>query len=244
MSYLHAVLLGLVQGLTEFFPVSSSAHLKLAKLLLGVEGDHLLFDLFCHFGTLCALIFFLRKEILQANFKQIFFALVPLVPFYFLLKPLREAACDVHFLGYFMILTSFILFIGGWIKLSRPVSPVKDAMMIGAMQGLALIPGISRSASTISTARSLGWNAREAVRFSFLLSIPTILGGTALESIKVIASKPEVFSFGPCLIGFFASLSFGLLIVPRAMGFLEKGNLKPFAWYCLLAGVLVTLCLR
>jgi undecaprenyl pyrophosphate phosphatase UppP len=70
------------------------------------------------------------------------------------------------------------------------------------------------------------------------------MGGTLLESAKVIAHPPESFSFGPCFVGFFAALSLGLIIVPRALRFLEKGNLKPFAWYCLLAGILVTLILR
>lgn len=241
MTYLQALILGLIQGLTEFFPISSSAHLKLAKFFLGVEGDHVLFDLFCHLGTLCVLVYYFRREILQVSRKQVFFALVPLVPFYFLLKPLRDAASDIHFLGPFLAISALILFLGTKWQLSRVISPLKDSVLIGTMQAVALIPGISRSASTISTARFLGWSAKEAVHFSFLLSIPTILGGTALETIKMAAAPPASFSFGPCLLGFFASLGMGSLIIPHALKFLEKGNLKPFAWYCLFAAIVITL---
>jgi undecaprenyl-diphosphatase len=241
MSYLQALILGLIQGLTEFFPVSSSAHLKIAKFLLGIEGDHVFFDLSCHLGTLCAVIYYFRREILAVNRKQLFLALVPLVPFYFFLKPVREATSDIHFLAPFLAISAFFLFLGTKWQLSRAISPFKDSAVIGTMQAVALLPGISRSAATISTARVLGWSPKEAVHFSFLLSIPTVLGAAALEGMKMVAAPPASFSFGPCFLGFFASLGMGFLLIPRALKFLEKGNLKPFAWYCLFAAIVVTL---
>jgi undecaprenyl-diphosphatase len=255
MSYIEAVILGLIQGLTEFFPISSSAHLKIAKLLLGIESaeSHLIFDLFCHMGTLIALFYFLSKDIKHILFHDrkkawlFFIAIVPLVPFYFLLKPVRDAASESEFLGFFMIGTAAIIFATSWLKFHREKtpSPTKDAFWIGTMQAVALIPGISRSAATIGMARSLGWTAHEAVRFSFLLSIPTILGGSFLELFKIATSpNPLPVSLPHCIAGFAASLGAGLLIVSPAITFLEKGNLKPFAWYCLIAGILVTLYLN
>lgn len=250
MSSLHAFLIGLMQGLTEFLPISSSAHLKLAKLLLGVdhEGEsQVVFDLVCHLGTLIAVLFFLRRdifEILRGDRKKLgllFLGTVPLIPFYFLLKPLREYASQTHLVGFFLLCTACLLFLGDRLRLKREGSgKLRDVLCIGAMQSIALIPGISRSASTISTARILGWEAKEAVRFSFLLSIPTILGGNCLEMLKLATKthEPLSISISSCILGFLAALGFGLLSIRYAVRFLEKGNLRPFAWYCLALGVL------
>lgn len=244
MSALHALILGILQGITEFFPVSSSAHLKIAKMFLGVEGGEgqVVFDLVCHLGTLTALLYFLRKEILNVTREQLkgfFLALLPLVPAYFLLKPVREWASQIHLLGFFLILTSFILFCGHAFQL--PAKKRKDSsvmLLIGAMQSLALIPGISRSASTIACARFLGWSAGKAVRFSFLLAIPTIIGGNCLELLKIALSShaiPEI-SISGCILGFLASCSMGLVAIGFGFRFLERGCFKPFAWYCLIVG--------
>jgi undecaprenyl-diphosphatase len=255
MSWLQALIMGVLQGLTEFLPVSSSAHLKLAKLLLGMEGQEslVLFDLICHLGTLTALLLFLRKDIfnlLRGDRKTlglILLGTLPLFPFYFLLKPLRDWASQTPLLGIFLLITAGILFAGSRLKIkrSKPDSPRKqihDVLWIGTMQAAALIPGISRSASTISCAKILGWEAKDAVRFSFLLSIPTILGGNSLELLKLMRSSEAFpFSLRTCAIGFLASCGIGLLVIRYAIGFLEKGNLKPFAWYCLFFGLLTTL---
>jgi undecaprenyl-diphosphatase len=117
---------------------------------------------------------------------------------------------------------------------------IQDVLMIGALQSAALIPGISRSAATISCARFLGWNSKEAVRFSFLLSIPTVIGGNMLELLKASSSLDSV-SISSLGIAFATSLLIGLFLVKKALGYLEKGNIRPFAWYCLSVGVLTTL---
>jgi undecaprenyl-diphosphatase len=111
---------------------------------------------------------------------------------------------------------------------------------------MALIPGISRSASTISCANVLGWSAKEAVRFSFLLSIPTVLGGSALELFKFARSSVPLssLSFSSCLIGFTSSCMVGLIVIQLAIGVLERGYLRPFAWYCLSLGLLTSLYLN
>ncbi len=257
MSLIEAFIFGLLQGLTEFLPVSSSAHVKLAKLFFNVESSEsqVLFDLVCHLGTLIALLFFLKDDIVRlfrSDRRRLFLlclATVPLIPCYFLLKPLRDFASHPQFLGLCLMLTALILFCGQrWRPRKQPSSQSKisDALWIGALQSAALIPGISRSASTISCAQILGWEAKEAVRFSFLLSIPTIIGGNCLELLKILLSHSASVSvpLSACAVGFITSFVFGFAIIRFALSFLERGYLKPFAWYCLSFGAVVTIYLN
>jgi|ERR1700722_2642227 len=259
MSLLEAFIFGLLQGLTEFLPISSSAHVKLAKLIFHVESSEaqVVFDLVCHLGTLIALVIYLRGEIyhlLRYDRRKLMLLAVacfPLIPCYFLLKPVRDFAAQPQFLGVCIICTAMILFFGDRWKLRRMENPtlkrhVKDVLWIGAMQSAALIPGISRSASTISCAKMLGWEAGEAVRFSFLLSIPTIIGGNCLELLKIYLSRetsPPI-SIPVCAVGLVTSFVFGFMIIRFALSYLERGNLRPFAWYCLSFGMIVTLFLN
>ncbi len=247
MSFIQALLLGILQAITEFFPVSSSAHLKIFKHLCGLqELDHcVLFDLSCHLGTLMALIWFLRLEIRdlfvknRSNLWLFFLALLPLIPAYFLLKPLREWVAQRESVGICLCATGMILLLGQrWrIRSFSKSRPMQDALYIGMMQSAALIPGISRSASTISCARVLGWKIQDAVRFSFLLSIPTILGGNALELLKMARSEASFeIAWGSCLTAFLTSAIVGACIVRWAIQWLEKGNMKPFAAYCIALG--------
>jgi undecaprenyl-diphosphatase len=265
MSWLQALLIGILQGVTEFFPVSSSAHLKLVKLLFGIETgeSQVIFDLSCHFGTLFAILFFFRRDLIELFTSQrkklgiFFLAMLPLIPFYFLLKPVRDFASQAPLLGYSLMATSLVLFLGEKVRVrSLRASPSfnlsqreerQDALYIGTAQATALIPGISRSALTISCARVLGWEMRDAIRFSFLLSIPTILAGTGAEMLKLLVSShsaPLSISFSSCLIGFLSSLGIGTLVVRYAIRILEKGNLKPFAWYCLILGIATSIYLN
>lgn len=243
MSALESVILGITQALTEFLPVSSSAHLKLVKQALGTQ-ENVLLDLSCHLGTSLALIFFLRKELLtltKEKLKLLFLALLPLPPCYFLLKPLRVWAGQDHLLGPCLMVTACILFAGGVLSKIRLKSAGKEALVIGGMQAMALIPGISRSASTISSAKLLGWSPKEAVRFSFLLSIPTILAGSAWELLKLLSKEPSKEPSIHLFLAFATSFLLALFLVGRAIRWLEKGNLKPCAWYCFALGAFLTL---
>jgi len=255
MSFLESVLLGIVQGFTEFLPVSSSAHLKMAKFFLNIQESDtsVLLDLSCHLGTLMALMLFLRKDIrdILKNKRQMllfFLALIPLIPCYFLLKPLRQMASSQEFLGPCLMATGLILLAGQSLRMSRSevkaaTPKIQDVLMIGTLQSAALIPGISRSAATISCARVLGWSAREAVRFSFLLSIPTVIGGNVIELLKATSfSRQEtMIPFLSLFAAFGSSFLIGFFVVKKAINYLEKGNLKPFARYALSLGTLVTL---
>jgi len=234
MFFWQAIILGIVQGITEFFPVSSSAHLNFVRHLLGIEGNWLYFDLACHAGTWLALAYFLRREILATlcSVRQIALftlALIPLVPAYFLLKPLFSSFSP----GYFLLATSLLLFLA---SRTYNLSPKKtqNVIFIGTMQAMALLPGLSRSGSTIAAARFCGWQWLDAARFSFLLAVPTILGGEILESYKIGFKLDEM-----CLVGFLTSFVVGLLAVRFVFRIYERGIVKPFAWYCLGFGLLI-----
>ncbi|HNA61767.1 MAG TPA: undecaprenyl-diphosphate phosphatase [Rhabdochlamydiaceae bacterium] len=249
MHWLHALILGIVQGLTEFFPISSSAHLKIVKDFLDIQGDTVLFDLFCHMGTFIALLIYFRNTIHDLLFRTkrrlILFivALIPLIPFYFLLKPIRETLSQSQYLGFCLIGTASILFLASHfvLKAHRNLS-VKDAVWIGTLQCVALIPGISRSAATIGAGLWRGVSATEAVQFSFLLSLPAVAGGTFLELLKAkshLAAMPA--SLSNCFIGFTSSAIVGFFTVKIAIPLLQRGILRPFAWYCLIAGILISI---
>ncbi|NGX32122.1 MAG: Undecaprenyl-diphosphatase [Candidatus Anoxychlamydiales bacterium] len=245
MIFFESLFLGIVQGISEFFPVSSSAHLKLAKLFFKSDSinDLYLFDLICHLGTLIASIIFLRKEI-AAIFKDkkkallFVFALLPLFPFYFFLKPLREFFSQTYFLPFFLLFTALVLFVSSKIKI-KEIDPlthkrkIKDVLFVGLMQAFALIPGISRSAFTISSAYFRGWKIQEAIRFSFLLAIPTILGGSFLESFKHLLKKEVSLNLpiSSYVIGFLASFFVGIFAIRYIFSIDTHKKLRPFAIY-------------
>jgi undecaprenyl-diphosphatase len=240
MSLFQAILLGLVQGLTEFFPVSSSAHLKLTRWMIGAPESQF-FDLICHGGTLLALLLYLWRDVWDVlrDVRKIalyFLALVPLVPAYFLLKPLRVAASEPQYLGYALMVTAALLFVASRKKEAVPASKKwKSVLCIGMMQTMALVPGISRSGSTISAARFCGWEWRDAAKFSFLLAIPTILGGELLEIVR--GHEGGGVPMGCYVAGFLASFGLGLLAVRFVFWIYEKEKVRPFAWYCLGVGL-------
>ena len=307
MSLLEAFVLGLVQGFTEFFPVSSSAHLKITKELLNI-ADSPYFDLVCHGGTTLALGIYLRKAIWQVlttprAIAIYFCAIIPLVPAYFLFGSFfKAAAAAPQYLGYCLMITGMLLFLASRGNCKTPFgaksmlfplvrifrkAPMaericrfaknrtnekklefgsqsefcnslskkkreiscreiadfkwKDVLCIGMMQTMALIPGISRSGSTISAARFCGWNWLDAARFSFLLAVPTILGGEMLEIGKLIRKTSETagtLPWGCYATGFATSFIFGLIGVHFMFRIYEKEIIRPFAWYCLAIGLL------
>lgn len=255
MTTLDAILLGLVQGLTEFLPVSSSGHLQLVQHLLGMRNlDHyIIFDLACHLGTLLAiaLVFFQNiKDVFQKDqtrFWQVVIATLPLFPLVFLMKPIKAAYADPSYLGFFFILTAFILFIGVKFGKTLPEKqmkryPWRDAIIIGFWQAIAILPGVSRSGSTISGTRLLGWDAREAVVFSFLLAIPAILGGTTLELFKLWHDSESVIDLplSHYLLGSLTSFFVGFFALKLLMQLALQNKFYYFAWYCLILGLATT----
>jgi undecaprenyl-diphosphatase len=252
VSAIQAIILGVIQGIAEFFPISSSAHLKILKSLLSIHlpENFVLFDLTCHLGTTFATILFLRKDLLDIFTKQrktiflIALAILPLFPMYFLGKNIREYLSNIHILGLFLIITSILLFITSALQ-DKPSSPVtkksiKDFIFIGFMQSLALIPGFSRCGSTVSGACYRGWSIKQAISFSFILSIPTILGGNFLEIMKLFFKKNTNFPNIPLhsyFLGFITSFIVGLLALRLIFSITINKKIRPFAWYCLTLGI-------
>lgn len=253
MSTLEAIILGIIQGVTEFFPVSSSGHLQLFTSLLGLSHlNHLiLFSLVCHLGTLLAIFCVFSEQIKRTiqydhtRLIQICLAILPLFPLLLIMKPIKAVFADPHYLGFCFIITAFLLYIG--IQSNQEASLLKlqknrwrDAFMIGTFQAFAILPGISRSGATISIGRRLGWTYQEAASFSFLLAIPTILGGTVLEILQLwktpAADMPSI-GWLQYSAAFLTSFFVGYLALSWLMRVAVKGKFIYFVWYCLAVGI-------
>ncbi|MBP5165924.1 MAG: undecaprenyl-diphosphate phosphatase, partial [Oscillospiraceae bacterium] len=224
MSVLFAAFLGLVQGLTEFLPVSSSGHLSIFQNFFGMEdyeSSHMMFDVMLHLGTLAAVIFFYRRDIwerikeLVSIIRDIFggrskkkdpgapprparrlilMVIVATLPL-FIILPLNTYIERLYystlFVGLALILTGCILFISDKVingRKSEKDATMADALLVGVMQAVATIPGVSRSGSTITAGLLRGFDRSFAVKFSFLLSIPAVLGANLLTLADVIKS--------------------------------------------------------
>jgi undecaprenyl-diphosphatase len=250
MSIFTALLLGIIQGFTEFLPISSSGHLALAQYLLGFHAmeELLSFDIVCHVGTLLSICCVFYKRIFAATqnktlFLQIALATLLLVPIALLSKPIASLFNRIDLLGYFFMVTAILLFSAHYIGLQRKGAKARhtwrDSLLIGAAQSLAIFPGISRSGSTISAARLIGWSNEEAVTFSFLLGMPAIAGAAALEWLKYQTSSAAlaVIPLDCYIAGFFASFATGVLALLAVIQLVSKEKLHYFAWYCLAVGI-------
>jgi undecaprenyl-diphosphatase len=244
LTLLQAIILGIVQGITEFFPISSSGHLELIQTFMELEPKKLvLFNLFCHLGTLSAICTLLHTEIRETFFlhttrlKQLLIALLPLFPLLLFLPKVKAAFGNPQMLGYTFLISAFMLFVGRNRKTTEAKNPVRDACIIGCMQAVAILPGISRSGSTISTARLLGWSRDESFKFSFLLSIPTILGGVFLEIFKL--SNEEIISLQiqEFLAGFSVSFLVGFLSLRFLLRSVNTDIFPYFSIYCFFLGI-------
>lgn len=245
-----ALLLGIIQGLTEFLPVSSSGHLALSQHLLGFQNlkDYVLFDLICHLGTLSALLFFFAASFRNfpqksTHLKHICIGTLPLFPVALFLKPITALFDAADLLGWCFLFSAFILFFS---TRSIPLYTFSTShkwascLTIGIFQAIAVLPGISRSGATISAAKLLGWEEEEAMQFSFFLAIPAILGGLFLETLHYFHSAPqqkEPFALIHAFIGFSSSFVVGYLVLHGMKYVIKNSRWKYFAWYCLIIGL-------
>ncbi len=256
MSELEALLLGLIQGLTEFLPVSSSGHLELGKALLGVEAkDSILFSVLVHGATALATIVVYWKTIVSLlgqalKFKRnegsefalhILISMIPVVIVGLFLKGYVEAFFDgrVAFVGAMLLVTGCLLLFTHFA--GKPTGAVTNlkALVIGVAQAIAVLPGISRSGATISTALLLNVDRDKAARFSFLMVLPPILGLTLLE-LKDYLEAPAIeggIGTTPLLIGTLAAFVSGLFACSVMIRLVRRGKLLYFAFYCLAIGL-------
>lgn len=258
MNTFEAIVLGIVQGLTEFLPVSSSGHLVLLQRIFGISGSALFFDTMVHVGTLLSVFVVLWPDILgilKKPFQKMTWLLImatlPTVVIALLFKDLIEQAFHTgSYIAYGFFLTAILLLVSE--TLSKKSSArrgieemnILDALFIGTLQGLAIMPAVSRSGSTISGALFRKLDRDLAARFSFLLSIPAILGASVLQIKDLFTAEPgTVMELGvvPVIAGSLAAALVGFFAVRYMLKLIRKGSLKGFAVYVAVLGVLVLL---
>lgn len=248
MTTWEAILLGIVQGLTEFLPISSSGHLELSQYFLGFENldKYVLFNLVCHLGTLGSILYIFYPEIKQSfttdtkRFWQIVWGTLPLFPLVLFLKPIKSVFDQPQYLGICFLISAALLFASTRLSFEQVRRKWSDPLAIGLVQAMAILPGISRSGATISVARLLGWSKTDAVRFSFLLAIPAILGGTVLEVWQLTKNTSPAASISFLSYAAAAVTSFfvGCLALKGLIKMVANDKWIYFAWYCLVLGIL------
>jgi len=240
MNIFQASLLGLVQGLTEFLPVSSSGHLVIVqKLLPGFTQPGVLFDVLLHLATALAILVYFREKIMETDRKFLALIVIGSAPAFlvgFLFGDLVESLFKstlVVSIGLFITAAMNWTTDKTWAR--RPVIGRIDAFFIGIAQALAIVPGISRSGSTIFAATSLGVDRSEAATFSFILSIPAILGANLYQLVRY--GFDGGVDYGAYFVGFLVAALFGYLAISLVIRFLGEKKFKYFAAYCFVAGV-------
>ena len=247
MSWLEAMILGLIQGLTEYLPVSSSGHLAIGSALFGIQGEeNLAFTIVVHVATVCSTLVILWKEIdwiFKGLFKfqmndetryviNIVISMIPIGIVGVFFKDYVEAifGSGLMIVGCMLLLTAALLSFSYYYKpRQKDKISMKDAFIIGLAQACAVLPGLSRSGSTIATGLLLGDNKAKLAQFSFLMVIPPILGEDVVGDIPALS----------LVVGFLAAFVAGCLACKWMINIVKKGKLIYFAIYCAIAGLAV-----
>ena len=255
MEILHAILLGIIQGLTEFLPVSSSGHLEIMKTILGnkqVASQSLLMTVVLHFATALSTIVIFRNEIIdifkgvllkknKEDFQfsiKIILSMIPATIIGLVFNDEMESLFNnqISFVGIMLILTGAILFLADKAKTTNKKVSFFDAIIIGLSQAIAIIPGISRSGATISTAVLLGVDKEKAAKFSFLMVVPLIIG----KILKDLLDGGDLFVQSSVLelsAGFFAAFITGIFACKWMIKIVKNSKLKYFSIYCFVVGL-------
>ncbi|MFC3881121.1 undecaprenyl-diphosphate phosphatase [Algoriphagus namhaensis] len=256
MEIIDAIILGIIQGLTEFLPVSSSGHLEIGKALLGesrLPAESLLFTVVVHFATaLSTMVVFRRDiaEILIGLFKfkkneetlfvgKIILSMIPAALVGVLFEEELESLFggQIIFVGCMLILTAILLFLADKAKYTNQPVTFWQAFVVGISQAIAILPGISRSGATISTSVLLGIDKNKAARFSFLMVIPLILGKIAKDILDGALSY-ETEGIGFLAAGFIAAFISGIIACTWMIQLVRKSKLAYFSIYCLIVGII------
>jgi undecaprenyl-diphosphatase len=254
MTYLEALLLGIIQGLTEFLPVSSSGHLELAKALMqdkSLPEESLLFTVIVHAATALSTVVIFRKDIVQLmtglfQFKlnedfffsvKIILSMIPAAVIGVMFNDQIEQlfSGQVLLVGAMLILTGLLFFLADKAKSTEKPVGFSNALVIGIAQAIAILPGISRSGATISTAVLLGIDRTKAARFSFLMVVPLILGKIAKDLLGGEINPASAQAL-PLLLGFIAAFLTGLFACQLMIRIVQRSQLKYFSYYCLVVG--------
>lgn len=262
MNIFESILLGIIQGLTEFIPVSSSGHLVLLQHFLGWgESENILFEVFLHLGTLFAVLLYFHKtiwelikslfswkntvnrEIHRKNRNLIVYLIISTlftgVYYYFFGDAFRSIYQMPMFVALLLLVTGIIIFVSDFFRdgdLPASNMGFLRAITIGLCQGMAILPGISRSGTTISSSLAMGIKRKDAAHYSFLLSIPAIIAANISE-FKALVNF-EIGQMQSYLAGFISSFVVGYLIIAFLIRMIEGNRLKYFAYYCWIVGLI------
>ena len=259
MNWWQALILGLVQGLTEFLPVSSSGHLVIFRELLGAEApSDLVFEITVHVATALATIVVFRKQILdllQGLFKfkynqqtdfiaKLVVSMIPvaIVGFFFKDK-VEELFSSLLVVGCALMVTALLLFLSDRVKARKEGKEITfgQALVMGLGQAVAVIPGLSRSGTTISAGLLSGASRNKVAEFSFLMVLVPILGEAFLDLVGGDLAASSI-SIAPLLLGFVAAFFSGLFACKAMIALVKKAGLKWFALYCAIVGLIVIIC--
>lgn len=256
MEILDAIILGILQGLTEFLPVSSSGHLELGKAILGdnsVPEESLLFTVILHFATALSTLVVFRKDVWEIisglfQFKwneesrfsvKIIISMLPAVFVGLFFEAQLEAffGGNIRFVGFMLLITALLLYFADKAKDTDKKVSFKNAFIVGVAQAIAMLPGISRSGATISTSVLLGVDKSKAARFSFLMVVPLIFGKIAKDLLSgdLTFNGENNMAMGA---GFIAAFVAGLAACTWMIKLVRKSKLSYFAIYCLIVGLI------
>lgn len=263
MEWFEALILGLLQGLTEYLPVSSSGHLAIGSALFGIQGeDNLTFTIAVHVATVLSTLVILWKEIswifrglfkfeMNAETKYVINILVSMIPIGIVGVFFKDYVEEIFgsgllIVGCMLLLTALLLTFSYYAKprLKENIS-MKDAFIIGLAQACAVMPGLSRSGTTIATGLLLGDNKAKLAQFSFLMVIPPILGEALLDGMKIVkgtAAGTSDISVLSLVVGFLAAFISGCVACKWMINIVKKGKLIYFAIYCAIAGAVTIAC--
>jgi undecaprenyl-diphosphatase len=256
MAIIILIFLGIIQGLTEFLPVSSSGHLALLESIFRFnQSQRLSYTAFLHLGTVLALLFYFRKRIfeiladlfiskdllhkkesLSLIFKIIIGTIPAVIVGYFLKDKIDTAFIEPIYSAVFLIITGIILFTTKFSRETKNKVSYSDAILIGCAQAVALLPGISRSGATISIALLLGLSRADGFEFSFLLSIPAVLGANLL----MLKDLPPNLSISFLILAIVIPFAVGLVALKLLRNIILKKQFHNFAYYCWVIGILAT----
>lgn len=256
MSLLQALILGIIQGLTEFLPVSSSGHLEIAKVLFGdnsLPQESLTFTVVLHFATALSTLVVFRKEVLEIfkglfQFKwneelifslKIILSMIPAVIIGLLFEEKLEALFSgrIMLVGFMLLITAVLLLLADRAKNTDKNVTYANALIIGISQAIAMLPGISRSGATISTSVLLGVDRERAARFSFLMVVPLIIGKVVKDILggEISFESSQMLSLS---VGFVGAFIAGLLACTWMIALVKRSKLSYFAIYCAIVGLI------
>jgi len=256
MSYIEAIVLGIIQGLTEFLPVSSSGHLELAKAIFGsqtIPQESLTFTVVLHFATALSTLVIFKKEVVQIvkgvfefqwneEMKFTVKILISMLPAIFVGLFFEEEfelffSGQILLVGLMLIITALLLLFADHAKDTSKKVSFFNAFVIGITQALAILPGISRSGATIASSVLLGVDRTKAARFSFLMVVPLIVG-KIIRDVQTGTLSFENSQIGTLTIGFIAAFIAGLLACKWMIAIVKKSKLSYFALYCFIVGII------